>query len=119
MNALTFTKFPKNGIYRVTESFTTENMDFSVGEVVGIIRWNESQFDRITKTGEIFGGYSNYMRPSDMPKVQRLNLDEVKKLTDGKVTIRELSFETIPELADVCKNIIHNLGEPVQVEASK
>ena len=74
--------FPETGFYVVTAVFRTENLVLIPGEVVGLGRWGTSAYVKITKTGERFNGYSNYMELEHMPKLRRMTDDEVMRTVD-------------------------------------
>lgn len=96
--------FPENGIYVVVTPFQTENLIFIPGEPVGIIRWGDTPYVRITKTGRVLGGYANYMEVEHMAKIKKLDAEEISQLANGKIFTADM-FQDIKSMAKACKAI--------------
>jgi len=102
-----FVEFPSNGFYVVTEPFETDNMKFIPMEVVGIIKWSDSRYVRITKTGERWGGWANYMEVEFMEKLQWLSFEKASKLTNGRVITTDCT-NSLPSFTEACELIINS-----------
>lgn len=104
-----FTQFPEDGIYVVKEPFKGENMFFSAGEIIGIMRLGGSPYVLVIKTGR-FGGDVNHMEVENMAKLRKLDFDEINAIT-GDMVVSYESFETMSGMYNVCRLIAHNVPE--------
>ncbi len=99
-----FRYFPDNGFYVVLKMFRTENMQFIPGEPVALVRMGTSSYVWIMKTGERFGGWSNYMETEFIPNLRRLSFEEASVLANGYVITAD-TLRLKDSLANACKAI--------------
>lgn len=99
---------PEEGFYVVLATFQTDNMRFIPGEPVALIPMHDSPYVHIVKTGKRFGGYANFMEVEFLPKLKRITLEEVSRLTDD-YPVTEETLRSRERIHDACRAIIRSV----------